>query len=398
MSKGTMEHHTVVIVGGGTAGITVAARLRRARPDLDICVVEPSTRHYYQPLWTLVGGGAAQRESTVRDTGSLIPEGVHWVRAYAEGFRPDDNVVDTDIGPIHYDYLVVCPGIRILWDGIEGLSGALGHDGVCSNYSYDYVDSTWEAIRATRSGNAIFTYPNTPVKCGGAPQKIMWLAEHHFRRAGVRDQINVVFASAGKAIFGVPKYRAALERLVTERHIDTRFGHNLVALRPAAREAVFHEVEGGKEHILKYEMIHVTPPMGPPEFIAQSPLADAKGWVDVDKSTLQHLRYPNVFSLGDASSLPTSKTGAAVRKQAPVLVAGLLATMAGGAPEGGYDGYTSCPLITGYGRLILAEFDYDGKPAETFPFDQSKERLSMYLMKKYALPQMYWHGMLRGRA
>ncbi|MCA9691613.1 MAG: NAD(P)/FAD-dependent oxidoreductase, partial [Myxococcales bacterium] len=171
MSKGTMEHHTVVIVGGGTAGITVAARLRRARPDLDICVVEPSTRHYYQPLWTLVGGGAAQRESTVRDTGSLIPEGVHWVRAYAEGFRPDDNVVDTDIGPIHYDYLVVCPGIRILWDGIEGLSGALGHDGVCSNYSYDYVDSTWEAIRATRSGNAIFTYPNTPVKCGGAPQK-----------------------------------------------------------------------------------------------------------------------------------------------------------------------------------------------------------------------------------
>ena len=138
--------------------------------------------------------------------------------------------------------------------------------------------------------------------------------------------------------------------------------------------------------------------MSAPEFVRRSPLANAAGWVEVDKSTTQHVRYSNVFALGDASSLPTSKTGAAIRKQAPVTVEALLAVMDGRAPQGGYDGYTSCPLVTGYGRLILAEFDYDGKPAETFPFDQSKERLSMYLLKKYALPQMYWRGMLRGVA
>ena len=229
----------------------------------------------------------------------------------------------------------------------------------------------------------------------------MWLAEHHFRRAGVRDAIEVVFASAGAKIFAVKKYADTLERLVRERDVVTRFHHNLIAVRPASREAVFTRAAPGQaaeEVVLKYDLLHVTPPMGPPDFVRKSPLADANGWVDVDKHSLQHRRFPDVFALGDASNLPTSKTGAAIRKQAPVLVANLLAAMAGRPGEAVYDGYTSCPLVTGYGRLVLAEFDYDGNPAETFPFDQAKERRSMYLLKKYALPQMYWHGMLRGRA
>jgi sulfide:quinone oxidoreductase len=207
-----------------------------------------------------------------------------------------------------------------------------------------------------------------------------------------------MFASAGKWIFGVEKYRNALEKLVKKRDIDTRFHHNLVALRPASREAVFHNLETKEEVVLTYSMIHVTPPMSSPDFIKKSPLANEGGWVDVDKQTTQHVRYANVFSLGDASGLPTAKTGAAIRKQAPTLVEGLLAVMDGGTAQGRYDGYTSCPLVTGYGRLILAEFDYDGNAVESFPFDQSKERLSMYVLKKYALPQLYWRGMLRGIA
>ena len=160
---------------------------------------------------------------------------------------------------------------------------------------------------------------------------------------------------------------------------------------------MFRDTDSGAERVEKYDMIHVAPPMGPPDFIKQSPLADAGGWVEVDKHSLQHTRFPNVFSLGDASSLPTSKTAAAIRSQAPVLVENLLATLAGRAPRAVYDGYTSCPLITGYGRLMLAEFDYDLKPQETFPFDQGKERRSMYLLKKYVLPVMYWQGLIRGR-
>lgn len=395
-------HHKIVIVGGGTGGISVAARLSRALAEPDIAIIEPSDKHYYQPLWTLVGGGAATKESTERDEADLIPAGATWIRDAAASFDPERNLVTTAGGQqIRYDYLVVAPGIQLDWDKIEGLHDTLGHNGVCSNYSYATVDSTWRFIRGLQKGTAIFTNPNTPVKCGGAPQKIMWLAEHHFRREGVRDQIDVVFASAGAKIFGVAKYAATLDRLVRERHVITRFHHNLIAVRPQSREAVFMRSEPDKqpeEVVMHYDLLHVTPPMSAPDFIKRSPLANAAGWVDVDKHSLQHTRYPNVFALGDASSLPTSKTGAAIRKQAPVLVHNMLAHMAGQPLDAAYHGYTSCPLVTGYGRLVLAEFDYEGKPAETFPFDQSKERRSMYLLKKYALPQMYWHGMMRGRA
>ncbi|MFZ6178305.1 NAD(P)/FAD-dependent oxidoreductase [Nannocystis pusilla] len=396
------NHHKIVIVGGGTGGITVASRLARALAQPDIAIVEPSDRHYYQPLWTLVGGGAATKESTVRPESGLIPRGATWIRDAVVEFQPEQRrLVTRDGRRLGYDWLVVAPGIQLDWHKIDGLSAALGRDGVCSNYSFDFVDRTWEFIRGLRQGRAIFTMPNTPVKCGGAPQKIMWLAEHHFRRAGVRDAIEVVFASAGAKIFAVKKYADTLERLVRERDVVTRFHHNLIAVRPASREAVFTRAAPGQaaeEVVLKYDLLHVTPPMGPPDFVRTSPLADANGWIDVDKHSLQHRRFSDVFALGDASNLPTSKTGAAIRKQAPVLVANLLAAMAGRPGEAVYHGYTSCPLVTGYGRLVLAEFDYDGNPAETFPFDQAKERRSMYLLKKYALPQMYWHGMLRGRA
>jgi sulfide:quinone oxidoreductase len=395
-------HHQIVIVGGGTGGISVAARLSRALERPDIAILEPSETHYYQPLWTLVGGGAATKESTARAEADLIPHGATWIRDAAVAFDPERNTVTTAGGRrIRYDYLVVAPGIQLDWAKIDGLPAALGKDGVCSNYSYDTVDSTWKFIRGLRQGTAIFTNPNTPVKCGGAPQKIMWLAEHHFRRTGVRSAIDVVFASAGAKIFAVAKYAATLERLVRERDVITRFHHNLIAVRPQSREAVFTRSEPGgtaEEVVMRYDLLHVTPPMSAPDFVKRSPLANAGGWVDVDRSTLQHTRHPNVFGLGDASSLPTSKTGAAIRKQAPVLVENLLAQMAGRPLTAAYDGYTSCPLVTGYGRLVLAEFDYDGQPRETFPFDQSKERRSMYLLKKYALPQMYWHGMMRGRA
>jgi sulfide:quinone oxidoreductase len=239
--------------------------------------------------------------------------------------------------------------------------------------------------------------PNTAVKCGGAPQKIMYLADDYFRRSGVRDRTRVMFASAQGSIFAVKKYAEALNRTIARKSIETLYKHNLVEVRSQRKEAVFEHLDTHEYVVLPYDLLHVTPPMSAPDFIKHSPLANAAGWVEVDKYTLQHARYPNVFGLGDASSLPTSKTGAAIRKQAPVVVKNLLATMQGKPLPARYDGYTSCPLVTGYGRLILAEFDYDLQPKETFPFDQSKERYSMYLLKKYGLPVLYWHGMLKGQ-
>lgn len=395
----TSQHHELLIIGGGTAGITVAAQLAKHESAPKMAIVEPSPNHFYQPLWTLVGGGVFPREESMRATEEVMPSDVSWIRDAVEVFEPDQNLVKLRSGAtVRYDLLVVAPGIQLDWHKIDGLGEALGKDGVTSNYSYDSVGYTWELISRFQAGDAVFTFPSTPIKCAGAPQKIMWLAEESFRRRGVRGKTRVTFASAGAAIFGVPKYRAALDKLVAARAIQTHFGRDLVAVRPKSREAVFRDPKGD-ELVLRYDLLHVTPPQSAPDFVKRSPLAQPGplGWVDVDKHTLQHVRYPNVFSLGDASSLPCSKTGAAIRKQAPVLVDNLLALRAGRPLAARYDGYASCPLVTGYGKVILAEFGYDGVIMETFPFDQAKERYSMYALKAHALPNLYWHGMLRGR-
>ncbi len=394
-----VRHHRVVIVGGGTAGITVAAQLLRKQPGLDLAIVEPSAHHFYQPLWTLVGGGVFPKETTMRSEASLIPAGATWIIDAVAEFRPDERIVVTGAGEwIGYDTLVVAPGIKLDWGAVGGLEQAMGHDGVCSIWSYEQVDRVWKEIRTFRGGTAVFTFPRTPIKCPGAAQKIMYLADDHFRRAGVRDRTRIIFASAGPRIFGVDKYARTLERVVARKQIETLFKHDLVEVRPDTREVVLEQLDSGERITMGYDLLHVAPPQAAPDVVACSPLAANNGWVEVDRTSLQHVRYPDVFSLGDASSLPTSKTGAAVRGQAPVLVANLLAHLEGRPLSHRYEGYTACPLVTGYGKLVLAEFDYDCQPRETFPFDQSKERYSMYLLKKRGLPLLYWHGMLRGRA
>ncbi|MCY0999460.1 FAD/NAD(P)-binding oxidoreductase [Myxococcus sp. MISCRS1] len=399
------ERHRVLIIGGGTAGICVAARLTRLGQK-GVAILEPSERHYYQPLWTLVGAGEARVEDTVRDEADLIPRGVKWLKDAAEEVDPVRQEVRTRGGlRVGYDFLVVAPGIQLDWDKVRGLRDALETEHVSSNYDVRLAPKTWRMLQAFKGGTALFTHPATPVKCAGAPQKIMYLAADHFRRTGILERSRVVFGSGAKAIFGVQPFARVLEDVVKRYGIQTHFGHDLVAVDGARREATFETMRDGQKTrvTLGYDLLHVTPPQSAPDFIRNSPLTSREGacsgWVRADKHTLQHPVFPNVFALGDASDLPTSRTGAAIRKQAPVLVRNLRDVMAGRAPTARYDGYASCPLTTGYGKLLLAEFDYDGKPTPSFPLiDTMQERRDMWLMKKYGLPQLYWKGMLRGRA
>jgi len=394
------DHYDVLICGGGTGGLTVAAQLLLADNPPTVGIIEPSEKHYYQPLWTLIGAGVFGREESERNEADFIPAGAEWIRDAVASFDPDQNAVTLRGGRrVTYGHLVVAVGIQINWSGIKGLEESVGkpNTGVCSNYSFDTVGSTWENIRAFTGGRAIFTEPITGVKCGGAPQKIMYLAEDYFRRHGIREKCEVLFCNGKPSHFSSPHYTKPLLDICRERGIEIRQKTNLTELRPSSKEAVFQDVDSGEESVLKYDMIHVTPPMGPPAVVKDSALVNEAGWVDVDKHSLRHVRYGNVFALGDCSSLPTSKTGAAIRKQAPVVTANIAADRAGAAASASYDGYTSCPLVTGYGKLILAEFDYSKEPCESFPFDQSKERYSMYALKAYGLPRMYWHGMLKGR-
>lgn len=395
------QRKEVVIAGGGNAGISLAAFLRRKASDLRIIVIEPSEYHYYQPAWTMVGGGIYPLEKTIRLTKTLIPDGVEWIRDKVAAFEPENSLVVLASGKrVAFDVLVVAVGIKILWAQVQGLADTLGKNAVCSVYGYELADYTRRCLESFQGGRALFTAPDTPVKCGGAPQKIMYLAADNFRRRGLSARSSVEYWSGGTRVFGIEKYEKTLKKVIERYDIKTFFRVKLEAVDGERRIAIFQgigEHNKGHRYEERFDLLHVVPPQGPPDVVAQSPLADNKGWVAVDKHTLQHPRWPNVFALGDCAGLPVSRTGAAVRKQMPVVAHNLLAVLQGRPLTRSYNGYSSCPIITGYGRLVLAEFDYDLQPRETFPFDQSKERWTMFALKRYILPWLYWNKILRGK-
>ena len=395
----------VLIVGAGTAGLTVANLLLRQRPHLALTILEPSPDHWYQPGFTLVGAGLIHLEQTRRDQADLIPKGCRWLRAAAVGFDPEHSCVHTSDGDvIVYDVLVLTPGLQCFWERIKGLPQALGQQGVCSNYGSSLAAYTWETIQHFSGGTAIFTVPETPIKCGGAPQKVMYLADDHFKaKSGVGVNSRVIFCTAGASLFAIPAYARSLHRVIQRRGIEVRLRHNLREVRAAEQVAIFEVTASDGStttEAIPFAMLHVVPPMGAPAVVASSPLAgdDPGGWVEVDPFSTQHRRYANVFAAGDGSSLPTSRTAGAARGAAFVLAANLLAYLAGQPLNSRYDGYTVCPLITGYGSVLLAEFDYSLQPVSTFLVDPTRERWSFWLLKTKLLPWIYWNRVLKGAA
>jgi sulfide:quinone oxidoreductase len=390
----------LLIVGGGAAGVSVANTIRRQNGSMTIGLVEPSEKHYYQPGFTIIGGGAYTLKQTIRDEKDLIHPSVTWVKDYADSFQPDENTVTLRSGEkLSYDYLVVCPGLQLDWHKIAGLKETLGKNNVCSNYSPDYVEYTWTTIQAMQGGTALFTQPVMPIKCAGAPQKIMYLAADRFRKRKILDKFSIEFCNAGPAMFGVPFFAKALMEVVKSYGIKTNFNHNLIAIDGPNKTATFEVTEGDKKsQVTKpFDMIHVTPPQSAPDFIKQSPLANAAGWVDVNPKSLQHNKYANIFGLGDAAGTSNAKTAAAVRKQVPVVVDNILALMKSKAVAEGYDGYGSCPLTTSLSTVMLAEFSYDGKVTPSFPLlDPRKNRWLWWWGKTTGFPWLYWSIMLKG--
>ncbi|WP_028220967.1 bifunctional protein tyrosine phosphatase family protein/NAD(P)/FAD-dependent oxidoreductase [Paraburkholderia oxyphila] len=398
---GTGKRWDVVVIGGGLAGISVSASLLRRQPGLSIAIIEPNDHHDYQPAWTLVGGGAYDVKKTRRPMASVMPRGATWIRAAATRVEPHADLVRLTNGEtIAYRQLIVAPGLRLAWERIEGLEATLGKNGVTSNYRYDLAPYTWALVQQMQGGTALFTQPAMPIKCAGAPQKAMYLACDHWLKAGVLSKLNVEFDLAGAVLFGVPTFVPPLMEYVKRYDAKLAFSSNLVAIDGPARRATFEakDAEGNVTRIEKrFDMIHVVPPQVPPDFIRDSELADAAGWCEVDHATLQHPRWPNVFSLGDVCSAPNAKTGAAARKQAVIVAENLLAARAGEALRYRYDGYGSCPLTVEKGKVVLAEFGYGGKLLPTFPLNPTRPRRLMWFLKASVLPRFYWSGMLKGR-
>lgn len=430
-------HHQVLIIGGGAAGIMTAAQLLEQKKSSSVAIIEPASTHYYQPAWTLVGAGTYDYDKTGRPMAEVMPKGVEWIMDKATGFDADNNTVKTAVsGDITYDYLVVAPGLAYDFSLVPGLGEAMDKGVVCSNYTDP--QHTWNVVKNFKGGTALFTQPATPIKCGGAPQKIMYLADSHFRKSGVRKKSEVLFATAGTVIFGVKEIAATLMKVIDRKDINIRFHHKLVEV-DAEKQIAWYELtkdvsaggcvvmaeQDGNERIDKdfqhnykdvkvtvkdgrygihYDMLHTAPPSVAPKFVQQSNLVNADGWLEVDKHTMQHKKYANIFGLGDVAGIPTAKTGAAIRKQVPVVVDNLdLLIQHDKMGKKSYNGYSSCPLVTDYGKMVLAEFDYDKnfipdpKLKNLLISDSSKEHWRLWMLKKYGLPYLYWNKMLKGK-
>jgi len=397
----TKSHYRVVVIGGGDAGISVAARLCRKGVD-DLAIVEPSAEHYYQPLWTLVGGGLVDARKTVRREASLLPRRAAWIRDRATGVDPENRVVHLHGGSVSYDRLVVAPGIQLDWDATPGLPEAMATPFASSNYSFALAPKTWQVMRDVKRGTAVFTMPTGPIKCPGAPQKIAYLSADHWRQQGVLGDIRVVLALPGGGLFGVPVFARALEKAVERYGIEVRFNTEVVEIDGDSRRVKLLDNTTGEKEFIDYDVMHTAPRQSAPDWVKHGPLADPAspgGFVEVDKHTLQHVRFPEIFALGDVSNTPNSKTGAAIRKQAPVVVANLLSSLALEPLSAVYDGYGACPFTTARNRMVLAEFDYACNPRPSIPFiDTTRERYDMWLLKRYGLPFLYWNVLLRGLA
>ena len=416
------KHYNVVVIGAGTGGIMTAAQIKNQKRDASIAIIDPADTHYYQPAWTLVGAGAYDYNKTGRPMSSVIPKGCDWVKDAVTTIDADNSKVNTaNSGELSYDVLVAAPGIQIDVDGIPGLKEGLEAGVVCSNYTDP--KKTWELVQKFKGGNAVFTQPTTPIKCGGAPQKIMYLADDHWAKTGVKGDTNVIFATPGSVIFGVPDFAKTLTKVLQRKNIHFKPFYAISKIdvankevhftnaKPGENDCVVNEgnglserTEGDSAYVIPFDLLHLAPPQSAPDFIKNSPLSNGTpgGWIDVDINTLQHNKYSNVFAVGDAAALPTAKTGAAIRKQAPVVAGNVVAMLnSNKITDAQYEGYSSCPLVTGYGKMVLAEFKYnnvrDSDPFLSKFVDTTKENYSMWILKKFGLPYMYWNRMMKGK-
>lgn len=392
----------IVIIGGGAAGISMAARLKSWLDKPDITLIDPSDRQFYQPGFTLIASGVYQPDDVWRKQEDCIPNDIKWIKDSVAAVDPVWNQVTTkNNGKIAYDFLVLTPGIQINWEKVEGITQAtLGQGNAHSIYDFEGAQKTWKAIQefSKTGGRGIYTDTYTKHKCGGAPKKICLLTEHYTRKQGTRETVDLNFYTASKELYDVPFFTPRLLEIYKERNIPINLNVRVKGVDTAAKQVHFEKIETvGDQKVYTpfvedYDFLHFTPPMSAPDFVREAGLGWTEGklaadaWVMVDKETLVHKTYPNIVSLGDVAGIPTSKTSAAIRKQVPIAAKNLISLMEGKEPAEKYDGYAACPIVTDYGHVLLCEFNYKKEAQNSFPFtllDTSKEQWAAWLLKVY---------------
>ncbi|KRE66367.1 MULTISPECIES: NAD(P)/FAD-dependent oxidoreductase [Micrococcaceae] len=394
--------HEVVIIGGGNAGISLAARLQRYGVK-DVAVIEPKDHHLYQPLFSHIAGGRAQAQEAIRSQESVTPQGVTWIHDAAAGIDAAANTVTLASGStVAYGQLVVCPGLQYDWDAVPGLAEAVHSPSGASHYEFELASKAWTLLRSMTSGTAVFTMPAGPIKCGGAAQKPMYLACDYWREQGLLDRIRVVMVQPYPTVFGVPEVDRELDRKIAEYGIELRTNSELVGVDAAGQTATIRDLAAGTVENLHYDVLNAVPPQSAPDWLKATDLpaaGDTGGFVEVDWQTLRHLRYPNVWSLGDAAGTTNSKSGGALRKQTKVVAKNLVAARKGKRLPAKYNGYSVCPFTVSRDTVVFAEFDDRYRPMPTLPrvptWNESK---FSWVVDRDLFPKIYWNLILKGRA
>ncbi|MDI2035195.1 NAD(P)/FAD-dependent oxidoreductase [Paenarthrobacter nitroguajacolicus] len=397
-----VRHHEVLIIGGGNAGVSLAARLQRYGLK-DIGLVEPKTHHHYQPLFSHIAGGRAESKEAIRSQESVMPKGIDWIRDEAIGVNAGTNSVSLASGSeVSYGNLVVCPGLQYHWEDIPGLSEAMNSPYGSSHYEFELATKSWALLSRVTSGTVVFTMPSGPIKCGGASQKPMYLACDYWKQKGVLDRIRVVMVQPYPTVFGIPEVDRELDRKISEYGIELRTNSELVAVDAGNRRATIRNNAANTTEVLQYDVLNAVPPQAAPDWLRATDLpapGDPHGFVEVDPQTLRHPRYPNVWSLGDAAATTNSKSGGALRKQTKVLAKNLASSRKGQPLTQKYNGYSVCPFTVSHNTVVFAEFDDQYKPMPTIPKVPTwKESRLSWWVDREMFPQVYWRLILRGRA
>ncbi|WP_427006341.1 NAD(P)/FAD-dependent oxidoreductase [Pseudarthrobacter sp. H2] len=396
------QHHEVLIIGGGSAGISLAARLQRYGVR-DVAVVEPKDHHLYQPLFSHIAGGRAKASEAVRTQASVLPRGVEWIWDSAVGIDPAGNTVSLASGArVGFGHLVVCPGLQLDWDLIPGLAEAVHSPFGASHYEFSLAPKAWTLLSGLKAGTVVFTMPSGPIKCGGAAQKPMYLACDYWREQGVLDDIRVVMVQPYPTVYGVPGIDEELNRKIAEYGIELRCNSELISVDAAGQTALIRDNTTGTTDELRYDVLNAVPPQSAPDWLKATDLpapGDAGGFVEVDPQTLRHVRFPNIWSLGDAAGTTNSKSGGALRKQTPVLAKNLVAAQDGKPVTEKYNGYSVCPFTVSRSTVVFAEFDDQYRPMPTIPKVPTwKESRASWVVDRDLFPQVYWNLILKGRA
>lgn len=417
----------IVIVGGGTGAIMTLSKLKRSIKNPDITIIAPNEKHIYQPGQIFVASGEMPLQDIILDNNDYIDtNAVKWIKDEVKTFNAQDNSVVTRNGQIiSYDVLIVATGVAYHYEKIKGLTKEdIGTNGIASVYLNDLEKGTsrgategwtWfnelKETAKTKKPTVIYTHPNTPIKCGGAPQKVLYLSADYLRQSDL--SANFIFATSNAKLFPLPKVDKELH-IAQNRYdkITNKFQHHLESIDVKAKKATFihayeekvfdpdleeyEMVSYAKKVEMDYDYIHIVPPMSPVKAVMDSDLISENGWLDIDIQTLQHKKYKNIFGIGDVCNISSCKTGGAARHQTPIVIQNVLAYLKAKNITGQYDGYTACPLKTQYGKIIMAEFNYKG-PAPTLPFlAYEKPRWIWWAFDLYMLKPMYQYLMLRG--